>query len=83
MGWSGGFEIEIKGVKFDVEFIMDGPSGTGDEMELDEVSIKIGDQEVSEVLSQKVIDEIDRKCFEQAPEGPEQDYEPEDLEEPR
>jgi len=70
-------KIKIKDVEFDVEYKA---SGFGGDAELEEVVILVGGEEVSSVLSEKVLQEIDEKCMEDywssAPDGPE--YEPED-----
>jgi len=66
-------EIKINSVKFEVEYKMDKCGG------IDELWIFIGDQEVTEVLSEKVLKEIDEYIYEHHEEDDPR-YEPEHWE---
>lgn len=67
-------EVKIQDVRFDVDYDM---SGNKDDADLEQVLIYIGDQEVSNVLDDKVLREIDSKIYEHfwknTQEGPEPD----------
>lgn len=65
-------EIEIRGVKFHVEYSI---GGFNDEAEIEECEIFVGGQEVTEVLEDKVLKAIDAKIYEEYWEsGSESDY---------
>ena len=67
--------IEIHETKFNVAYEM---SGFGDDAEIDEMTILVGETEISaDCLDSKVLRKIDEACYEDywksIPEGPEHD----------
>lgn len=75
-------DVKVSDVTFEVEYSMSGYMG---DAELEEVLIFIGNQEVSNVLDEKTMRDIDEKIYDHfwknAPEGPEpDDYSPDNME---
>lgn len=62
------FDMELEGMKLHVEFEMSGPLSTGDEMEIESVTVKT-EEDIFDLFSTKARKQIEAECFNHLPDG--------------
>lgn len=68
----GSFDIEINEVNLSVEFVANENYG---KVEIEELAVFAGDYDITSIVEEKILKEIEEECFNHLPE---RDYEPDD-----